>query len=99
LPQQGYRNVTSGKKSLTAERSLPAPEQFIVSRKRRTARSLCFGAIPKGKRHALFPGKPFYTFPGIAQQQRWLMPSAHMAPIQIAMEMRKVLMQTSETTS
>src|SRR5438270_12452723 len=23
-------------------------------------------AIPKGKRYALFPGKPFHTFPGIA---------------------------------
>jgi hypothetical protein len=28
--------------------------------------TLCFDAIPKGKRYALFPGKPFHTFPGIA---------------------------------
>ncbi|RWP88193.1 MAG: hypothetical protein EOR11_12400 [Mesorhizobium sp.] len=27
---------------------------------------LCLVAIPKGKRCALFPGKPPYTFPGIA---------------------------------
>ncbi|TIN94796.1 MAG: hypothetical protein E5Y06_15170 [Mesorhizobium sp.] len=30
------------------------------------ALSPCFGAIPKGKRYELFPGKPFHTFPGIA---------------------------------
>ncbi|RWC50959.1 MAG: hypothetical protein EOS55_03360 [Mesorhizobium sp.] len=41
-------------------------EQFTVSRKRRTALTLCFDAIPKGKRYVLFPGKPFHTFPGIA---------------------------------
>ncbi|RWC49458.1 MAG: hypothetical protein EOS55_07335 [Mesorhizobium sp.] len=41
-------------------------ERFIVSRKRRTALSFCVCAIPKGKRYALFPGKPFHTFPGIA---------------------------------
>jgi hypothetical protein len=34
-------------------------EWFIVSRKRRTALSLCFDAIPDGK--------PLHTFPGIAQ--------------------------------
>ena len=28
--------------------------------------SLCFDAIPQGKRYALFPGKPLRTFPGIA---------------------------------
>ncbi|RUX91269.1 hypothetical protein EN935_03515 [Mesorhizobium sp. M7D.F.Ca.US.004.03.1.1] len=36
----------------------PSPERFIVSRKRRTALSPCFDAIPDGK--------PFHTFPGIA---------------------------------
>ncbi|MER9329626.1 transporter substrate-binding domain-containing protein [Mesorhizobium sp. M0488] len=41
-------------------------ERFTVSRKRRTALSLCFYAIPKRKRCALFPGKPFHTLPGIA---------------------------------
>ncbi|CCV03859.1 hypothetical protein MESS2_1140034 [Mesorhizobium metallidurans STM 2683] len=45
-------------------------ERFIVSRKRRAALSLCFDAIPKGKRYALFPGKPFHTFPGIALEER-----------------------------
>ncbi|TJV43687.1 MAG: hypothetical protein E5Y02_10310 [Mesorhizobium sp.] len=43
-----------------------AREHFTVSRKRRTALSLCFNAIPKGKRYALFPRKPYHTFPGIA---------------------------------
>ncbi|CCV07566.1 hypothetical protein MESS2_600022 [Mesorhizobium metallidurans STM 2683] len=43
-------------------------ERFIVSLKRRTALSLCFCAIPKGKRYALFRGKPLYTFPGIAPE-------------------------------
>jgi hypothetical protein len=74
-------------------------EQFIVSRKRRPALPPCFDAIPKGKRYALFPGKPFHTFPGIAQDHRRQTPPNHMAPIQIAMETRKVLMQTSEMTS
>ncbi|MBB6412198.1 hypothetical protein [Mesorhizobium sangaii] len=41
-------------------------ERFVVSRKRRTAPSFCFDAIAQGKRYALFPGKPFHTFPGIA---------------------------------
>ena len=41
-------------------------ERFTVSRKRRIALTLCFDAIPKGKRYALFPGKPLHTFPGIA---------------------------------
>ncbi|TIN31425.1 MAG: hypothetical protein E5Y31_02390 [Mesorhizobium sp.] len=44
----------------------PPIERSIVSRKRRTALSLCFNAIPKGKRYAFFPGKPLHTFPGIA---------------------------------
>src|ERR1700745_1259503 len=35
-----------------------APERFTVSRKRRTALSPCFHAIPDGK--------PLHTFPGIA---------------------------------
>ncbi|TPN44786.1 hypothetical protein FJ976_25380 [Mesorhizobium sp. B1-1-9] len=48
---------------IAARRAL---EHFTVSRKRRTALSLCFYAIPKGKRYALFPGKPCHTFPGIA---------------------------------
>ncbi|TPI28003.1 hypothetical protein FJW08_22530 [Mesorhizobium sp. B3-2-1] len=29
-----------------------------------------FDAIPKGKRYALFPGKPLHTFPGIALVSR-----------------------------
>ncbi|RUZ77535.1 hypothetical protein EN943_13550 [Mesorhizobium sp. M7A.F.Ca.US.006.01.1.1] len=33
---------------------------------RQAALSLCFYAIPEGKRYALFPGKPLHTFPGIA---------------------------------
>ncbi|RVC25241.1 hypothetical protein EN893_30135, partial [Mesorhizobium sp. M7A.F.Ca.CA.004.04.2.1] len=44
----------------------PPIERSIVSRKRKTNLSLCFNAIPKGKRYALFPGKPLHTFPGIA---------------------------------
>ncbi|TPK13072.1 hypothetical protein FJ543_14725 [Mesorhizobium sp. B2-5-7] len=32
--------------------------------------SLCFYAIPKGKRCALFPGNPLLTFPGIAPAAR-----------------------------
>jgi hypothetical protein len=35
----------------------------------------------------------------IRQERRRREPPDHMAPIQIAMEMRKVLMQTSEMTS
>ncbi|TIS81651.1 MAG: hypothetical protein E5W88_32930, partial [Mesorhizobium sp.] len=41
-------------------------ERFTVSRKRWTALSSCFDAIPKGKRFALFPRKPLRTFLGIA---------------------------------
>src|SRR5206468_8276746 len=36
-------------------------ERFTVSRKRRTALSLCFDAIPDGK--------PLHTFPGIALEK------------------------------
>ncbi|TPL00598.1 hypothetical protein FJ567_13655 [Mesorhizobium sp. B2-4-16] len=46
----------------TSRRPLGQPtvalERFIVSRKRRSALSLCFYAIPGGK--------PLHTFPGIA---------------------------------
>lgn len=35
---------------------------FTVSRKRRTALTLCFDAVPRGKRYALFPGKPHTPF-------------------------------------
>ncbi|RVB58149.1 hypothetical protein EN895_30915, partial [Mesorhizobium sp. M7A.F.Ca.CA.002.03.2.1] len=36
----------------------------------RPALSFCFDAIPKGKRYALFPGKPLRTFSGIALLSR-----------------------------
>ncbi|TPN46786.1 hypothetical protein FJ978_24450 [Mesorhizobium sp. B1-1-7] len=45
---------------------LPCARAFHRFTERRTALSLCFYAIPKGKRYALFPGKPCHTFPGIA---------------------------------
>ncbi|TIN20270.1 MAG: hypothetical protein E5Y31_23205 [Mesorhizobium sp.] len=46
---------------------LLVPVYATVYRFRETLnRSLLFGAIPKGKHYALFPGKPFHTFPGIA---------------------------------
>ncbi|RUW56615.1 hypothetical protein EN845_26260 [Mesorhizobium sp. M8A.F.Ca.ET.202.01.1.1] len=42
------------------------PSRFSISRNRWPALTLCFHAIPKGKRYALLPGKPLRTFPGIA---------------------------------
>ncbi|WP_348647266.1 hypothetical protein [Mesorhizobium loti] len=52
-------------------------EQFTVSRKRQPALTVCLDAIPVGKRYALFPGKPFHAFPGIAlgaaAEQGWEM--------------------------
>ncbi|TPK63758.1 hypothetical protein FJ546_13645 [Mesorhizobium sp. B2-4-19] len=61
-----WRTGTRERHSRQAEAPALFPKSFTVSWRRRTALTLCFDLIPKGKRCALFPGKTAHTFPGIA---------------------------------
>ncbi|RWE32034.1 MAG: hypothetical protein EOS78_25000 [Mesorhizobium sp.] len=48
-----------------------------------TPLTLCFHAIPKGKRCALLPGKPLRTFPGIALGEDMPLWPAYRCPAEV----------------